>query len=374
MDNAAVLIIALSARPFVHAAKQAGFRVTAIDGFADLQTSVLAESIITVPFDEYGFNAGKLLEAINQLDASCYKGFVYASGFDAQPELLQKVANHISLIGNSVATVGAVKSRDVFFKALRALNIAHPQVFKAFDAIPHTGQFLKKAAGGCGGTHISIASPYDELSANQYFQQYIQGRSVSLLFLANVDSIEVIGFNEQWLNPSIEMPFRYGGAVSNIDLPQAIQLQLINAAEKLTLEFGLIGLNSLDAVIEGEIAYVLEVNPRLSATFDLYDANLFNRHLQVSVKQTSISQAISQNIQLAKAHAIVYALEDVTIPLLFYWPHWVTDTPAKQHAAISIKRGEPICTVLACADDADTAKQLVLARVKMLLEMFKENI
>ncbi|HSI24966.1 MAG: ATP-grasp domain-containing protein [Methylophilaceae bacterium] len=373
MDNAAILIIALSARPFVHAAKQAGFKVTAIDGFADVHTSALAEYIITVPFDEHGFNAGKLIEAINQLDASRYKGFVFGSGFDAQPELLQKVAHYIPLIGNSVATVGAVKSGDVFFKALQALNIAHPQVFKAFDAIPHTGQLLKKSAGGCGGTHISIASLNDELSANQYFQQYIQGCSVSLLFLANAHSIEVVGFNEQWLNSTIDMPFRYGGAVSNINLPQAIQLQLINAAEKLTLEFGLVGLNSLDAVIEGEVAYVLEVNPRLSATFDLYEVDLFNRHLQASVKQMSFSRSVSRNVQSAKAHTIVYALEDVMISLLFDWPDWVTDIPAHQHSAISIQRGEPICTVLARADDADTAKQLVLARVKMLLDMFKEN-
>ena len=373
MDNAAILIIALSARPFVHAAKQAGFKVTAIDGFDDLQTSAITESITTVHFDEHGFDADKLLEAINQLDASRYKGFVFGSGFDAQPELLQKVAHYIPLIGNSVATVGAIKRGDVFFKALQALNITHPQVFKAFDAILHIGQLLKKSAGGCGGTHISIATLNDELSADQYFQQYIQGRSVSLLFLANAHSIEVVGFNEQWLNSTIDMPFRYGGAVSNIDLPQAIQLQLINAAEKLTLEFGLVGLNSLDAVIEGGIAYVLEVNPRLSATFDLYEADLFNRHLQASLMQTPLNQSVSRNMQPAKAHAIVYGLGDVMIRLLFDWPDWVTDTPANQHAALSIKRGEPICTVLAYADDADTAKQLVLARVKMLLDMFKEN-
>lgn len=369
MDNPAILIIALSARPFVEAAKQAGYRVTAIDGFADAQTQALAGKTIVTHFDELGFKTDKLLEVIHQLDTSRYKGFMYGSGFDAQPELLQKIANNIPLIGNSVASVNAVKNRHTFFKALQALNITHPKVF---DAIPDAAQYLKKSTGGCGGSHISIASSQDELGADQYFQQYIHGRPVSLLFLADVDSIEVIGFNEQWLKASTDMPFRYGGAVSNINLPQAIQQQLIVAAEKLTLEFGLVGLNSLDAVIESDVAYVLEVNPRLSATFDLYDADLFNRHIQVCLRQASSRKSFST--QRSKAHAIVYAVEDVVIPPSFDWPDWVTDTPVIQHAAISIKTGEPICTALAEADDADTAKQLVQARVKILIDMFKENI
>ena len=209
------------------------------------------------------------------------------------------------------------------------------------------------------------------MTVDQYFQQYIEGRPVSLLFLAHGDAIEVIGFNELWLNPKVDQPFRYGGAVSNIELEQGIQQQLIDAATKLTYKLGLLGLNSLDAVINVDIAYVLEINPRLSATFDLYEADLFKRHVQAIKKQTVKASFISQK-KSAQAQAIVYAIEDTIIELSFHWPEWVTDIPVMKYSAITIKSGEPICSVLASAKDAETAKQLVMARVKMLVWTFNK--
>ncbi len=378
MNKAAILIIALSVRPFVIAAKQAGYSVTAIDAFADLQTQTSADKTITVDFDEHGFNAPLLLKAINSLDTSAYGGFVYGSGFDDQPALLQEISECIPLIGNSAAIVRAVKTSASFFDALLALNIPYPPIFRTLPDTDMNSIYLKKSAGGCGGTHVSIvrpqgiANPHDQLAVNQYFQQYIDGRSVSLLFLAHGEAIEVIGFNEQWVDASAEMPFRYGGAVSQIYLARDIKQQLIDAAEKLTFKFGLLGLNSLDAVIKNNIVYILEINPRLSASFDLYDADLFYRHLHAAepLVHSSVNN-LSNKEKAAKAQAIVYATEDTILKPSFDWPDWVTDIPAIQYMAMTIKSGQPICTVLASAQDAETAKQLVMARVKMLNSAFR---
>ena len=375
MDKTAVLIIALSARPFIEAAVKAGFKVTAIDGFADAQTLALAEKTITVEFDAQGFKSEALLRAVEQLELHQYLGFVYGSGFDAQPELLQIIATNLPILGNSVETLSAVNSLD-FFKVLQKLDITYPPIF---HAIPNTSssnpakQYLKKHTGGCGGSHIQVISVHEKLSNLQknknYIQQYIKGRSVSLLFVARAKTIEIIGFNEQWLNGSASMPFRYGGAVSHIDLPEVVPKQLIQAAEKLTMEFGLLGLNSLDAIIDGEVAYVLEVNPRLSATFDLYeDADLFDRHIEAVLNVDDVEEVGSpQKNPSSKAHAIVYADKNTTVPRDFDWPEWATDTPASQNEAIDIQAEQPICTVTAYGPNAEIAKQLVFARVKMLL-------
>ena len=69
------------------AAVQAGYRVTAIDGFADRQTFEIAHTTIAVAYDDRGFNAEALMRVVTQLDASQYLGFVYGSGFEAQPNL-----------------------------------------------------------------------------------------------------------------------------------------------------------------------------------------------------------------------------------------------------------------------------------------------
>ena len=370
------------------AAKRAAYVVTAIDAYADKQTVELADKTIVVAYGKNGFNADALLAAISNLDASQYIGFVYGSGFEAQPELLQKIADIIPLLGNAPATVRAVKTAAGFFSALQQLNVAYPAVFDALPnrhACHHSDVYLQKFAGGCGGTHIKIVSSDDADSeanhyTNYYYQQYIDGRSVSLLFIADSQKIEVVGFNEQWLSPATEMPFRYGGAVSRIMLPQAVQQQLIDAAEKLSIEFGLIGLNSLDAIVRGDVAYVLEINPRLSATVDLYaanlpeedDVNLLDRHVNTCLKNATPQHGYAQNLLKApknsNAHAIVYASSNIAIPATFLWPDWVVDNPhqSNQQDVVKILAGEPVCTVLAVADNADAAKQLAHTRVKMI--------
>lgn len=354
------------------AAKQAEYSVTVIDAFADQQTMTSSDAIITVPFDEHGFQAAALKQAINRLDANDYVGFVYGSGFEAQPELLQTISEQIPLIGNAAEVLSAVKSTGLF-EALDSLNIPYPLTFRNWpDKV--SGTYLKKSFGSCGGTHISIASPKDQLHDHEYFQQFVKGQSVSLLFLAHENEIEAIGFNEQWVTGRGDKPFSYGGAVSHVDLPQAIQQQLLKAAHALTTKFNLKGLNSLDAVLENNIVYILEINPRLSATFDLYDEDLFNRHLCANNPELKKTQnSASDKTADAKAHAIIYAEEDRVFRYSFEWPEWATDIPSIHTESITIKSGEPICTVLASAKDAETAKLLVMSRVKILNAAFDKN-
>ena len=358
------------------AARRAGYSVAAIDAFLDKQTVASADVALLVEYGCDGFNADAMLAAVNTLDVGQYLGFVYGSGFEAQPELLEKIAESIPLIGNAAATVTSVKTPANFFAALQQHGITYPAVFNVLpvhDCLENIATvYLKKFARGCGGTHITVVSAKNlALSDDWYYQRKITGRSISLLFVAHGRGIEVVGFNEQWVDPFESMPFRYGGAVSNIALSDEIKVKLVDAAEKLTLAFGLVGLNSLDAMVRDGVAYMLEINPRLSATVDLYeDENLLERHVRACIDDLSfehvpVSKALNPRTEsiLSKAHAIVYASADVLIASDFDWPVWVVDSPLSN---MQVRAGEPICTVIAVADSADEAKQLVHIRVKML--------
>jgi predicted ATP-grasp superfamily ATP-dependent carboligase len=65
------------------------------------------------------------------------------------------------------------------------------------------------------------------------------------------------------------------------------------------------------------------------------------------------------------AHAVIYSALPLSIPADFAWPEWVQDCPSPQ-PSVQILAGQPICTVLASADKAEAAKQLLAIRVKML--------
>ena len=164
------------------------------------------------------------------------------------------------------------------------------------------------------------------------------------------------------------------GAVLSPDVTR----QLLHAAQQLTIAFGLKGLNSLDAIVQNDTVYVLEINPRLSATFALYEdaANLFNAHLQASIGEYSFMPKATETCH---AMAVVYANEPINVSSQFTWPSWVTDTPLVVADAenLTIAVDMPICTVTANAqgslEDALLAKQLAQSRVKMLLEMLKKH-
>jgi predicted ATP-grasp superfamily ATP-dependent carboligase len=373
------LIIALSARPFVAAAVQAGFKVGAIDGFADSQTQAMASLIKVAPFDNDGFQAAALLAIIDTLDTNRYIGFVYGSGFEAQPALLAEVAKRIPLLGNLPATLASVKSPRIFFSACARLGVAHPQTWTQVNAnLPLDG--LLKAVGASGGSHVQ---PYSNgkvmLDKQHYAQQKLHGLPVSVLFLAYAQQLVLVGFNELMLAPTLALPYRYGGVVSQIDLTESEQNQLLKAAQQLTAEFSLLGLNSLDAVLQDGVAYVLEVNPRLSASVGLYETvegemNLLAMHV-AACKQTK-SYALPSSVAVKSgsvAQAVIYSALPLSIPANFAWPEWVQDCPSPQ-PSVQMLAGQPVCTVLASADKADAAKQLLAIRVKMLNNLLANRL
>jgi len=116
------------------------------------------------------------------------------------------------------------------------------------------------------------------------------------------------------------------------------------------------GLNSLDFILTENEVLVLEINPRLTATFDLYD-NLFEHHIQGC---KGILMPLSASTK-AKAHVIVYAAHHIRNPENFIWPDWVVDTPLD-----TVFKNQPLCTVLASAADANAAKHLAFARASQL--------
>lgn len=370
-----------------------------------MQTAVLAEKSVAVAYGRHGFDAEALMAVVDDLDLSRYIGFAYGSGFEGQPQLLARLSEKLPLIGNSPDAVAAVKHPATFFAALKRLGIQHPDVrYSLPEPCPH--DYLIKSGGGCGGTHIrSVRQLQPVLADTDYYQRKIDGQSISLLFLSNPHGVEVIGFNEQWLSPAAHAPYRYGGAVSNPVLAPGIREQLMHAAEMLAREFGLTGLNSIDAIAATANAdaaatadspvFVLEINPRLSATVDLYSAaatKLFELQVQACLKTYSQNlrgrrshdqdphnqnpyaqpqRNMQQPTRQHNAHAIVYAAAALELAAPVSWPDWVTDIPARHEKRLSIPAGEPVCTVLASAGSADAAKKLAQGRVETMQSLLQ---
>ncbi len=378
----------MSARPFVGAAAAAGYQVTALDAFADMDTQRLAHESFSVECVDGHFDAAGLERALSKIDLGDQLGFVYGSGFEAAPELLETVVEHMPLIGNTPIVIRNLKRPRRFFMLLDILKIPHPEVsFKSlsFGSKKSAAGWFYKQGSGSGGTHIRKALPLLGIApeVGHYFQREVQGVPVSLLFVADSRQAWAIGYNQQWLSPTPATPYRYGGAVSHAVLPDEIKRQLLLAAYQLTNAVGLRGINSLDAIMDGDQLWVLELNPRLSATFDLYQTdscNLFELHLQASAGDIGdwpkllMPSLLTQMPERPKAHYIVYLPYDLAIADDMNWPEWAADLPL--HGS-HIAAGAPVCTVLAEGDSAEAAQSLVLSRAASLektLEDYKGKV
>ena len=356
-----MLIAAISSRPFVKAAVTAGYAVVALDVFADVDTQRSAEQVYKIDYANNGFDAKHFEATLDQIDTSDMQGFAYGSGFEAQPDLLACVAKHLPLIGNAPEVVRKLKDASYFFGVLDSLAIPHPEV--SFSLLANAEGWICKEDGGSGGAHVLNAVTNQDLPKGQYFQRVIDGTPISMLFAANGTEIKVIGFNQQWVAPIADKPYRYGGIVGNANLPLDIKQSLQEAAKKITMAFGLRGLNSLDVIWQSGQYWVLEINPRLSSTLDLYQSkgsNLFALHVQAVSGDLSRFPVISSR---SKARNVLYAAQDVVISEDLVWPDWVADIPM---ALTEIPQHQPICTVLAEADLAVEAQALVVERLDQL--------
>lgn len=289
------------------------------------------------------------------------------SGLETQPDLLSELAHAGKLHGNNPEVLHSLKNPETFFPLLQSLRISFPEWSRACPK--ETNGWLCKQVGGSGGTHVTPASM--SFSKQHYFQRIVPGVPVSLLFLANAREVRAVGFNRQFLAPTNTMPYRYGGAVSQVPLPSSVCNEMLRAAREITRSVELLGVNSLDCMVDGEQVTVLEVNPRLSATFALYDApndgaTLFEAHLQAcaGLLMTAFPAEPSQ------AHLIYYAPFDFTVPAAMAWPDWVADVP---ESASVCRAEQPLCTVTASAATAEEA--LALARTRIVaLTAFITNL
>lgn len=356
-----MLIAAVSSRPFVKAAVTAGYSVVALDVFADTDTKRAAEHVYKIEYANSGFDAKQFEAALDQIDISDMVGFAYGSGFEAQPELLERISKRLPLIGNKPEVVRQLKDARQFFAVLDSLGIPHPEV--SFKPLANAEGWLCKEEGGSGGTHVLDASGNQILPQGQYYQRVMDGIPISMLFAANGREVKVVGFNQQWVAPIKGKPYRYGGIVGHANLPLTIKKSLQETAQKIAIAFGLRGLNSLDVIWQGDHFSVLEINPRLSSTLDLYqseESNLFALHVQAVGGDLSQFPVISSR---SKARNVLYAAQDVVILEDLVWPDWVADIPMP---LTIIPRHQPICTVLAEANSAAEAQALVLSRLEQL--------
>jgi len=363
--NNQFLIISQSGRALAASAKRAGIDTHVIDLFADEDTAENTISNTSVTGFSGGNNSETLIGVVEEY-ASKNPEFcvVIGSGFEDNPELLAQLEQRFSVIGNHSSVVRLLKDPTIFFKKLEDLALPCPESFTCVNDATKD-ELLVKTVGGTGGGHIRHYKNDSSLTSTSFLQTFLKGKNYSATFISDGQSAYVIGFNETWVCKE-NSDFTFAGAVSNASLPGELYQQVTDAIRQLVVVYELRGLCGLDFIVEESGQYfILEMNPRPTATFELYESkeSLFTQHIAAfhgEMTKPELDQSLS------RALGLLYAEKSITIPRLD-WPEWVTDRPK---AGKNITKGEPVCTVHAEEHEIENVKQQLKTRLARLRESF----
>ena len=358
-----VLIVASSARMLAQAAKNAGLKPLVIDLFADLDTQGYAED-----FRQVNSLAGQdLAPAVDYfVERYAVTHVIYGSGFECYPESLCYLDSRLIMLGNHPDTFAGQHDKQAFFSALDELNIPYPKV--VFSAPDCVADWLLKPMQGQGGVGIKRYHADDGAKASVYWQRFQAGTQHSALFLADGRQVQVIGFNSQWpVRLSETQEFVFSGVINSCKLSVEHKVLITDWLKQMVPVFALKGLNSLDFIHADDCSYVLEINPRPSASIQLYDEDLLVRHIQACVGETSVAQSPETGRLKSPpqtGYQIVYAKRDLIIPGQFEWPDWCMDLPKPGNMC---RAGQPICSIIAHQKNSQSVAEQLLTKRQFII-------
>jgi predicted ATP-grasp superfamily ATP-dependent carboligase len=187
----------------------------------------------------------------------------------------------------------------------------------------------------------------------------------------------VIGCAQQLIEARSGRPYVYAGVIGPIALPASLAVWIERAVQSIAEAAGLAGLNGIDFLADSERASIVEINPRPSASVEVYDP-FFARGL-VDVHVDACAQGRlpdDRSLPLApgpvRGTRIVFA--DRRLPLdhtrldRLQALEFVADLPA---APQTIPAGTPLCSVTAVGDDAAAVERQLAARLRSVQALFE---
>jgi uncharacterized protein len=364
-----VLIAGVTTRALALSASRAGYRVTAIDAFGDLDLREAAEVIVARP-PRPGASYGPVQAAATG-DLVPAELAAYTSNFENYPSAVRRLARGRRLLGNTAESLVQVRNPITLAHALRRYGLAAPDTRSRSPAgASARGQWLMKPRKSGGGHGITRWTRGRVVPRSMYIQEKIGGIPGSISFVADGASAVVLGFSRQLIG-DVRLgarDYRYCGSVLGNQRARLFphERELLEQAAKLaaavTREFRLEGLNGIDFIARGGIPYPIEVNPRFSASMELIERahgiSMFQIHADAC---HGVLPAPPESHSLLFAKAIVFARRDTLIPNTQQWiqRRWMADIP---HGGECISRGRPICTVFAKARHAEGCCRLLRRR------------
>lgn len=392
-----VLVAGVSTRAAAESAARAGFVVTAIDAFGDLDqhASVRALSL------GRSFTARAAARAARSIE---YDAVVYLSSFENHPKAVSALAAGRALWGNAPEVLRRVRNPMLVAQALRDRGCAVPEVYLAPEVhvgpdpyvapdpyrvsgvsrtsmeprhevrlTPNTTWLVKPLASG-GGHRVQPWPGAGGLPRGCYLQEFVDGTPGSVVFVASGGRAVPIGVSHQLIGDRAfgAAGYRYCGnilAAAGGTIDSALVDRAGALARAVAEEFGLVGVNGIDFVARDGVPYAVEVNPRWCASMELVERacglSVFGAHA------AACAHGVLPEFDLLRARrdagavgkAVVFARRDVAVGDT---REWLADASVRDvpRPGERIPVGRAVCTVFAAGRDVASCHAALARRAE----------
>jgi predicted ATP-grasp superfamily ATP-dependent carboligase len=356
-----ILVVAISGRALAHSAAKTGARLRVLDAFADRDTQAVAQAACVSASDAIALDPARLIAALSELPAGD-RAIVPGSGFERAPQLLDRLRAHGRVYANDAGIVAALKEPETAAELLRTLGWDVPTTQLTVPDDPRG--WLRKQTGGAGGWHVRRAEgarPHP----GTYYQREVPGRAMSVTFLGDAERAHILGFNTQTLRAIGAAPFCYAGAAT-CTLDASLEQELQARLDRLVRATGLCGLNGLDFILDDAALHAIEVNPRPTATFELYEEDfpegLVHWHLRsFGGALPGLAPRLRTPAASCRAYEVVFARTALRVPQDAHFPEWCADLPGPGSV---IQPGAPVLSVFAAGESEVLARRNLSARLQ----------
>ena len=372
-----LLLVGVSTRAAAESAARAGFTVTAIDAFGDLDQHQAVRGLSMGRDFDASFTPGAVARAAASLPCDAV---AYLSNFENHPRAVSKLAAGRELWGNSPAVLRRVRDPRQLRDALAEGGFPTPRVLVGLE--PSSGtRYVMKPVASRGGHRVRDWQAGMAVPRRSYLQEFVDGMPASIVFVAAGGRGVPLGLSRQLVGEAAlgSAGYRYCGSIlagagdGQFDRDEELTARACRLASVVTAAFSLVGVNGIDFVARGGVPYVVEVNPRWSASMELVERacglSVFGVHADAcrSGILPEFDLASARKGLAAVGKAIVFARREVVVGDTRQWlgDSTIRDVPQPGER---IRAGGPVCTVFAEAPDAAGCHAALAAQAKRVYE------
>ena len=371
-----VLIVGASARSAAQSAVRAGLRPICADAFADEDLRAVADVLPVSSFPQ------DLPEAALRAPPCPW---MYTGALENRPLIVEAISARRTLWGNPPESLALVRDPLQAQRVLHEAGLPTAAVRTQSNPPPADGTWLIKPVCGASGRGIKTwrGTASATLHEPHFFQKRIEGLPCSAVFVATRDRAHLVGLSRQRIGDRLlnAASFAYCGSSGPIFFDATITRQIEQTSDVVTRWARLRGLFGIDLVFDGTAAVPIEINPRYTASVEIfehaYNVALLDWHRRAcsTYNEPGGSTAVDQFLD-----AQIQAMGDTSRPpkfvekaILFADRSMVT--PSLEHLAFRrsaglftlvadrprlgtpIAAGRPICSLMVIGPDEDACRQ-----------------